>query len=229
MLAPDISHMKKLIFISGMVTCIPSAHALDLGLAIDAGTTGIGLHVIFPVIDNKFNIRAGANHYSKSSDFEAGGVPYHARERLKTMDVLLDYYPFGSTFRVTAGGFLNLSRTDLHFIASQDSYEYNGVTYSKSDVGGVDGTIAFQRYVPYLGIGWDKAASAEKGFSFTSDIGVMFLGSPRVSQYTSGCKLSAAVCTYLDQELMANTGSLYDKAKEYSYYLVARFGIVYKF
>lgn len=222
--------MKKLFVAAGLLAAIGSANAYDLGVTAGVGTTGGGLHLVVPVVENTLNARAGINYFSYSSDFNSGDVKYDGKLKLQTFDLLLDYYPFGGAFRITAGGIINDNKVTASAKANGGDFTFNGNTYNASQVGQVDGKITFNKFAPYLGIGWGNAVAKDKGFGFASELGVMFMGSPKTSLGVSGCTLPAAgACDTLRNDVAAEAGKLNDKAKDIKYYPVARIALTYKF
>ena len=79
-----------------------NAHA-DIGVTLDAGTTGAGMHLVIPM-ETYLNGRFGVNYVKHGFDKRSGGIDYNADARLRTVDVLFDWYAFGtSQLRLTGG------------------------------------------------------------------------------------------------------------------------------
>ena len=66
--------------------------------------------------------------------------------------------------------------------------EINGVSYSLDSV---NGTLKFNRFAPYLGIGWDTTFGEEDNWGLTFDLGVIYCGSPKLSFAAEGPDTSA--------------------------------------
>jgi hypothetical protein len=224
--------MKKLSSIALAATLLvsaASAHAYDVGVTLSGGTTGAGLHLVLPIIDGKLNGRLGVNAFNYSQDFSTNDVKYGGKLKLQTFDLLLDYHPFNGAFRVSAGAVINNNKIEANAKAQSGSYDFNGNTYNASDVGNVNGKIDFNNVAPYLGIGWGNAVAADKGWGFTSDLGVMFQGSPKATMSASECRLSPSLCTQLHSDLAAESSRLADEGKDFKFYPVIRVGVTYKF
>lgn len=207
------------------LTCINTAHAV--GISAEAGTTGIGGHLVIPITDNKLNARLGANMFSYDYDGHTSDVNYRFKLKLQTYDALLDYYPFGGAFRLTLGGVLN--KTSMRTNATTNKITINGRDYQTEDVGRLQGRIDFKKYVPYVGLGWGNAAATSKGWGLTSDIGLILQGAPQSELHSDGCKVSASSCAQFQQDLNQENEKLKDTTKNFKYYPVIRVGVTYRF
>lgn len=204
-----------------------SANA-DVGLSGEIGTTGIGAHASIPLKDN-LNLRLGTGYLDYTYHGTAHDLGYDLSLHSRTYDALLDWYPRAdSSFRITAGVAYNGNKIDA--AARPDSagnYVVNGNTYSAAAVGKVTGNVDFGKLAPYLGVGWSR--KVDKGWSYTSDVGVMFQGSPRSTLQSSGCKAPDAVCAQFANELTRENAALKDEMGRFKIYPVLRIGLSYKF
>lgn len=220
------SLMRGLVISGALAACFStSVHAV--GITVDGGTTGVGAHLVLPLVDHKLNARIGMNTLSYTYDGDTSDVTYQFKLKLQTYDALFDYYPFGGAFRLTMGAVVNTSRVDAN-VKSKD-LELNGHSYQSSEVGNLYGRIDFKKYVPYVGLGWGNATAPNKGWGLTSDIGVIFQGSPQSSVYSSGCHVSEAICSQFETDLQEENRQFQKKSKNLEYYPVIRVGITYKF
>ena len=191
------------------------------GVGVRAGTTGIGGDVgwnLAPTLD----ARVGYSYLSYKTHYNSG-VNYDAKYKLSNLNALLDFSPFPVAFRLTGGLIGNQNKADLN---STGTYRVNGQTYDSSNAS-ISGTVKSGRSIaPYLGIGYGNVARA--GVNFYFDLGIMFMGSPKVSLSTS-CSASAAQCTQLRNDLGAEQARIQDDLKGYKYYPVANIGITIGF
>jgi hypothetical protein len=222
--------MKKTIAAMGLIAGLTTtaAHA-DIGLTGEVGTTGIGFHASLPV-KPQLNARVGFGYLGYSYSGNTNGVDYDMSLRAKTYDALLDWYPNeDSAFRVTAGLAYNGNKIDVHAKPNAlGSYTVNGNTYSAVDVGQVTGKVDFGKVSPYLGIGWSTGRK-EKGWSVSSDIGVLFQGSPNTELNVSGCKAPEPVCSQFRADVARERSALNDEVSRFKLYPVLRIGLNYKF
>lgn len=122
-----------------------SAHAQGPGISASVGTTGLGLHLSVPVLD-KVSARVGANAFNYDYSGSTDEVDYDFDLKLKTFDALLDYRPFGGTFRLTTGAVRNGNKVTAQARPnSGQTYTINGRTYSAAQAGTIDGKIDFKK------------------------------------------------------------------------------------
>jgi hypothetical protein len=206
------------------------AFAVDAGIAAEAGTTGLGLRLTLPVTE-RINARIGFGALSYSDSRNIDDVEYDAKLKLNTIDALLDFYPVAqSGFRVTGGVAYNGNEVDVTARPNSNAnYVFNNVSYNAALAGTVDGRVDFRKTAPYLGIGWGNAIEQGAGWKFTSDLGVLFQGSPRTSLTSNNCQFGAALCAQLAGDLAAENAELRDKADSFKYFPVVRIGVSYRF
>lgn len=205
-----------------------AANAAAMGVSATAGTTGLGLHVSFP-IQPKLNARVGFGYLNYEDTGSTTDADYNFKMKLRTFDVLADYFPMDNGFRMTGGLVYNGNRVDVDMKAKSGAqYVVNGTTYSAAQAGSINGSVDFKKIAPYLGIGWGNAV-ANKGWGFSADLGVMFQGSPRTSLTNSGCQASAIICTQLASDIAVEKTKLNDEVNSYKTYPVLRVGASYRF
>lgn len=205
------------------------AHAIDLGVSSEIGTTGAGVHVSVPITPT-LNARFGANYFNYSFYSRIYRIGCEASAKLRTYDALLDWFPFENGFRLTAGAIYNRNTVDIDGKPDENNnYRLNGTDYSADLVGKIHGNVAFKKYAPYLGIGYGNAATPGKGWGFTADAGVMFQGRASTSINSTNCALGTAGCAQLASDIATENGKLNDKLRGYRMYPVVRVGVSYTF
>lgn len=127
------------------------AHAVNqqLGLRIDAGTTG-----------------------SFTRSRTESGIPYSVSFKYNRIGLFGDYFPFSGRFRLTTG--LTVNDTALTLKTRFDgntSVTFNDTTITPTVNDRFDATVKIPRVTPYLGIGWGHHAR-EAGLGFVADLGV---------------------------------------------------------
>lgn len=223
--------MKKILVAATVLAGAMTMNAASAAPAISAevGTTGFGLHLTLPVAA-KINTRIGFNAFSYDTSDTVDDVDYDAKLKLNTIDALLDYYPFSSGMRLTGGIVYNNSKIDITARSnSNQTYTFNDRVYIANQVGEVDGRIDFRKTAPYLGFGWGNALGTQRGWSFTSDFGVLFQGSPRTSLTSRNCTIDATLCSQLATDLAEENRQLQDDADSFRFYPVVRVGVSYRF
>ncbi len=217
--------------VSTVLIAVPMmSQASDAALSTTLGTTGVGLHLTVPAMEN-VNARLGFNYLDYSRSGSTSDVDYDIKMKLGTFDALLDWYVNGSAFRVTGGVTFNNNKIDA--VAKSNAagtYTIQGHTYNAASAGQINGTIDFKKAAPYLGIGWGNAlAKQEKGWGFTADLGVLLQGSPSTTLTNTGCTAPSSVCAQLATDVAAENVLLTDKANDFKIYPVARIGVSYRF
>ena len=232
-----------------MATAIPQAATLDDGdrrtdrgidrgidLGIDLGTTGIGIQARLPLLPAQgLYGRLGANtlrHYAFSRS--TAQVNYDFKAKLRTIDALLDWHPTGNGFRISAGLIFNDNRIDGIGLPNRvATFSFGGGTVSSTQAGRLDGRIDFASAAPYLGIGWQTLQPAAHGWHVSSDLGVMYQGSPNTTLGFSGCTLPGNLCgivaNAIGPTIVSEAQRLDDQLKDYRFFPVLRIGLNYRF
>ncbi|WP_245844771.1 hypothetical protein [Noviherbaspirillum humi] len=210
---------------------LAAGSAQAVGLSAELGTTGLGAHLSVPLQEN-LNARFGVNALNYSFDGSTSNVNYDFKLKLQTFDALLDFHPMAGAFRISAGLVYNNNKIDaVGRPNASGSFTLNGTTYTAAQVGTLNGNVDFRKMSPYLGIGWGNAAAKDKGWGFTSDLGVLFQGSP-TAHLSSNCNAATfgqASCDALASSVRAEEASLNDKLRNFRFYPVVRVGVSYRF
>lgn len=149
--------------------------------AVTAGTMGIG-----PELGVRFNdhlgVRAAAGFLSADGTAESDGEKYDAKLRLKSYGGMVDVYPFGGAFRLSAGARINRSRIDVGLTPSGET-TIGEEDYTAAEVGRVTGRANVKKFAPALTFGW--AGKNRTGFYFGTELGVLFQGAYRIERFQS--------------------------------------------
>ncbi|MGI4721294.1 MAG: hypothetical protein ACRYGO_18670 [Janthinobacterium lividum] len=222
---------KHILFAALALAAGASAHA-EIGAAVtaDIGTTGAGFHLVVPM-ETYLNGRFGANYFQHDFDKRSGQVDYKVDGKLRTVDMLFDWYIIPqSNFRLTGGIVYNGSRlTAVGKPGANGRFTFNGNTYTTADVGTLNGEVTFRRAAPYLGIGWGNALSPNKRWNVSTDIGVFQQGKARVNLVSLGCVTSNAVCNKLAGDVAVEEARLAEDASDFKLYPVLRASVSYSF
>lgn len=206
-----------------------AAHA-EVDVAGSVGTTGIGFHATMPINEN-LNARLGLGYLGYNYRGSTRDMNYDLDLKTNTYDALLDWYPRkDSAFRLTGG--LSYNGSDISVRAKPNAsgnYTLQGNTYNADSVGNVTGKVDFNKVAPYLGIGWGRPSKREKGWSFSTDLGVLIQGSPKTTLNSTGCTAQAAVCSQLAADVARENAALQEEVSKFKVYPVLRIGVSYKF
>jgi hypothetical protein len=214
---------------------IAGAAQAQVGVTLDAGTTGAGAHVVIPM-ETYLNGRFVANYFTHDFNKTSNGVDYAIKGKLQTFDILFDWYVReGSPFHITGGLVYNGNTFKVNAQASQlGKVTLNGHTYSTTDVGVVNGSIDYRKAAPYLGIGWGNALQAGNrqgagNWSFNTDLGAYFQGNPNLKLGNTGCTVAKAVCDAVAADVAAERLRLQDDISSFKVYPVVRASVNYRF
>lgn len=212
------------VMLSGMGTGTAMAFDDRFTLGAVAGTTGVGGEISW-----RFHERLGitasyTDGLDYSGEYETDDVDYDGDLSIAASAIKLNLYPFGGRFYLTAGAMLPDMEAKVTGRAKQGgSVDFNGNTYTTSEVGDLNGTLTVADGVqPYAGLGW--RSSHETGLGFFTELGVMS-ADVEVNLDTDGTLSGNAA---FEDDLRAEERRLEDEA-DTPVYPVAVLGITYTF
>jgi hypothetical protein len=154
-------------------------------LAVSAGLPGFGVEYARK-LSTKFSGRLRYNFF-KLTDYDPGEIDLSGNKvsalingESNTVDILLEYAPFGGSFKLV-GGIGILNKMDLNMLLEYDeSVTFGDVVLTKEDYGQLIADLSWQGVAPYLGLGWGRAVP-KSGFGFAVEFGTYFTSSPEVT------------------------------------------------
>jgi hypothetical protein len=182
--------LKRATLAALVLAALPlQGYAADGMVRLDAhmSTLGGGLEIGTALTEN-YSARVGFNKFSFSYSDASGGQNFNGNLNWSSISALVDWRPWGGVTHVTAGAIFNNNKIDANStVANGSTYTASGVNYSCASAGGcgVGFSMGFNKVAPYLGIGW-SGQPKKQGFSFSTDIGVMFQGSPQATVNSVG-------------------------------------------
>jgi hypothetical protein len=191
----------------------------DIAIGIKASTLGLGVEAIKPI--NAIDFRLGINKASYAGNKTIDSVDYSADLNAQTISLLADWHPANNSFFVSGGMMANNNKFDLSAAATSNKSINIGDTIVNT--GKVDSTISFDGASPYIGIGYRQPIASSKGLSLTSELGVLYQGSPNISIKVSPQNLVSQ--PDIDKEI-DNIRKDIDPIK---YWPIASLGISYSF
>lgn len=202
------------------LTCAaPAAEAVGIGVEVHGGTLGGGAGLDIGLSDN-VGARVGFNRFSTGEDWTEGDLDYDADLELDSVHALLDWHPFGGVFRITGGLLANDNRIEGGANVEAGDQVGDGTAFNDGRIGA---EISFDDSAPYLGIGW-SSRPANRGLSFSLDLGVMAQGSPDVA-LTEEEDILGVDQDDLDREAR----EVEDDLSGYDTYPVLQLGMLYRF
>jgi hypothetical protein len=192
---------------------------------------GLGIEAVSPMtsnIDARFGLNYFKYNFKKSTAASPGvvGTNYEGNFDLQSLHTFADWHPWDGSFRVTGGLIYNNNKFKMK--ATPDSTNFiwiGGRQVSFSSVVGTEAyaasSVDFRKIAPYLGIGWGKSAKGT-GLTFTSDIGILFQGTPNSILTTNITGVTEA------DKAKANA-DLSESLKNFNLYPVISIGLGYSF
>jgi hypothetical protein len=220
--------MKRFLLLGALCFAIPlsaqaessSAHA---DIDVHASTLGFGVGFAVPVTENVSG-RLSLSKYNYSFQNTSDQIKYDSTLKLESVAALADWHVFSGYTHLTAGLIYNNNGFDMNGTPVGGNYTINGNTYNASQVGTLNANVTFNKIAPYLGLGWSGRAS-KTGFSFKSDIGVMFQGAPKATLSASNPTNNAALAA----DVAAQQAKLDADMENYKLYPVISVGVGYAF
>ncbi len=206
------------------------SYAGEIGVDAKISTLGFGAELIKSFSEG-FAGRLGFNEWNTTYAISSGQVNYDLNHQLQSVEALADWYPFKGGFRASCGLFYNINNINLNARPSGGTFAINGMPYiaNAANVSGLKGSIAYNTFAPYLGIGWGKLSSNYKGWGLVTDLGYVYYGTPQVSlDATCGPALSSAGgCATLSANVAADRNNLQNIANHYIFFPVIAVGVSY--
>jgi hypothetical protein len=206
--------------------CAPAA-AGDVAFGAVGSTLGLGGEVGWG-LGRHLAVRVGAYAYNYTADTERAGLYYDAELELGSAGAYLDWHPFGSTFRISAGWLFNDNALTATARPGKDgSFWIGGGSFTEAEVGKLTGEGRFRSSAPFLGIGWRLGARDGRSVALSFDAGVVFQGALDMKLRSQGGSLSddpdfRAALAVEESELQA-------EVDDYELFPVVTLGLGYRF
>lgn len=193
----------------------------ELAVAAKAGTLGIGGDLTTNLIP-QVNLRGGIQWLAFGLDAEFGDVDYDLNIDFLNPLVLIDWYPFDGSFRISGGVLFNGSELELE-ATSHESIEIGDVTYTPAQYGTLKGEVDFRPVAPYIGIGWGNALGKEERWGIVADLGIAFTGSPEIELSATGPDPT------IQAEIAKEERDIQDELDAFKFYPVLSISLFYRF
>lgn len=211
------------------------------GVGVKVSSLGVGVEAAARVA-HKVNVRAGVNVLGYTRNFSKDGITYDGHLDFRTFEGHVDFFPWARGFHVSPG-VLVYSGDPIKASASVPggkSFTLGGVTYYSDTAVPTTGTgkIDFNQAAPMITVGWGNLAPrTHKHFSFHTELGVAFQGSPQATLNLTGnvCSTPGVDCrpATTDSGVQANVASEQHKINNsmsfFQAYPILSFGFGYKF
>jgi len=200
------------------------------GVGFKAGTLGLGVQ-IGTALASHVNLRGGMNFFKYTDSLTENGAIYKGTLDFRSVEAKLDLLIIGG-FRFTPG-LLLYNDNKVSATASVDptrSFTLGGVRYFSSTSDPLRGTAALtaKRFAPTLGIGFGNLLPRSgRHFSVSTDLGVVFQGSPEFALDFNGSACVNGVATQCQalksfatatQDIEKERVKIQDDLKPFKYY-----------
>lgn len=209
--------------LSALVLSLPAR--ADTAIGGRVSSQGFGLVLTQSIMPN-LNFRLDGYLFGLDYSSTKDGNRYDFDLKLRSVNALLDWHPFGGNFRLSGGAVYNGNGLDAEAV-EQETYMVGNRTFTQGQVGRLTGNMDFRDFAPYLGIGWGQAIREDRRWTFTMDLGVIFQGRPEVTLASTGGTLSDH--PVLVQELAEEELELEDEFDFFRFYPVLSIGLNYRF
>jgi hypothetical protein len=198
-------------------------HGTGVSVGVTGGTNGLGLEADYR-FNNFFALRANTGNYSYSKSVDSGGFGIDGKAKLKSIGVLADFYPFGGSFRISAGLRSNHNKFAGAATPLGSTVDINGTTYTAAQVGTLTGDASFKSTAPTVTLGW--GGKFRTGLHFGAEIGVVAQGSPQLSATSSG---TLSGNTMFQADLDQRLAQWQHDVKDYKLWPVIQLHLAYRF
>jgi len=207
-------------------TITHAAESGNISIGLKGGTLGGGIEAGVDLSD-AIVLRGGINYFKYSFDSTISNVDYNFEPNFLTGSMLLDWHPFSSSFRLTAGAYINNNEVNVDGVFRKDLIpgDYNDL----ADLAHIRGTVDLNTFAPYVGLGWSSSNSGEAGWGVSLDLGVMFQGTPDVSELYIDDPRGLGNEPVVKDFLAAEQQSVQNELDKFQYYPVASISLNYKF
>lgn len=188
-----------------------------------AGTGGLGIDLSYELRPG-LAVRAGYSRlvipYSSTQEIQRYQLQANVLFRMGGAILLADYNLRESGIRLTGGLLFNQAMVSLD-IQSLSEYLYGDMLLPASDVGSVLADIKPALISPYAAMGYIMPLNTNKSISLVADLGVAYLGKPKIT--LSGTGLIGPLAGEMNQVVITNFLS------RYRWYPIVSLGISFTF
>lgn len=215
-------------------TFCTSASFADSNVALvpRVGTRGIGGELVIKATE-KVNLRGGFSTFSFSRDDRASGIDYDMDATLASGSAFLDWHPWGKSFRLSLGALYNGNEVTAENKPAQ-TFRIGTHTYTAEEIGNLEGDVSFNKFAPYLGVGWGNALTGDGRVKLLFDVGVFYHGTPEATLVAnipddSPLRANPALYDQFQADLREERDEFQDDITDYKVYPVISLGLAIKF
>jgi hypothetical protein len=179
----------------------------SLGVGVTIGFGGVGFDVATPLVPGRLNVRGGAGFFSYTYNGTVSNEPISASLKLNNAKVMLDWFPFKGSFRLSAGTTV-YNDTGLNgtvTVTSGTSLKIGNDYYLSDPSSPLTGNLGLGlggKAVPRFTLGWGNMVAKNHRIRFETEFGVEIIGTPTVSWSYGGeaCQTASSSSTTCSSE-----------------------------
>jgi len=214
-----------LLAISSSSSVIADQGQITAGLGVSV-TQGVGIDIGYELADN-IQLRGSYYSFTHNDSESIDNIDFDVDLSLKNAGVFMDFHPWSvndAGFRLSGGVLYNGNRLKASGQPDNGSYNIGGTNYSAAQVGDLNANVGFRKIVPYLGVGYDVAAS--RNVQLSADLGVVYQKSATVDYSATG---ALAASPTFQADLAQEEQQARDDLNRFEYLPVMRVAVSYRF
>jgi hypothetical protein len=192
------------------------------------GTLGFGASLGYR-INEKFKARLNANYLGLDRSDTVDNINYDADFKNFTLGLIGDWHPFAGGFRVSGGLYYIDLGVDIDArLTPGRAVEIGDNRYDPAELGKVSGSVDWNKFAPYLGIGWESGDIIAPGWNFFADLGTLYISGADVDYHVSN---RAAFTAHPDlrNDIERERREVVREIDNYHFYPVLSLGAGYRF
>lgn len=161
-------------------------------VGVSSGTLGIGAGVGYQVSERvRLRLRGAYLNYDRKEQW--GSMDSRIQIHGNNAGMLIDFFPFGERFYISAG--LNLCESQAEYRAQfrqkagmQNMVHFGGRDYkvTEGDYASISGDYRWNKLQPYIGIGYQDYVFDRPWLMYSIDMGICYMGQGDMSVQASG-------------------------------------------
>ncbi len=153
------------------------------------GITGFGSEIGFRPPQSLIGGRAQFTTLLYETTVNSGSTRFNTSTQSSAVTLMGDWHFAGNGWRASAG--LRLGGLDTTLRSADPlSIVLNGVSYTSSEAGSIEGKIKFPAVLPVLTVGYTHRFDNDSPWSFSVDGGALMMRSPKVTLTATGTAAS---------------------------------------
>ncbi|HTQ37127.1 MAG TPA: hypothetical protein VMH77_08830 [Steroidobacteraceae bacterium] len=198
-----------------------AGHGVSVGVL--GGLNGLGVELGYR-FNERFGLHGETGNYSYDQSADNSDFDIDGKIKLNSIGVLGDFYPFGGSFRISAGLRSNHNKFEGVATPASGTVKVGDDTYTAAQVGTLTGDAKFKKASPTVTLGW--AGKYKTGLEFGFDLGVVAQGSPKLNVTSNGTYANNAT---FQQDLDQKVAEWQDDVKDYKLWPVIQLHLLYRF